>query len=138
MFQRTVVQMAVHYEEEIHVNSFSFNFPPYIKHTTLHRPTSRACNPVKTERGGILVQVPSSACHTLGLFIYPDERCNIFLRNVRKSLSQDNSALLSYRAEPILRNCQLCSHSRTSQHFKEPKGTISCSQEPSTGPYLEP
>jgi hypothetical protein len=34
-----------------------------------------------------------------------------------------------------LRSCQLCSHSRTSQHFMEPGGSLACSQEPSTGLY---
>jgi hypothetical protein len=46
--------------------------------------------------------------------------------------------LLTYGAEPFLRSCQLCSPSRTPQHFMEPEGSISCSQEPSTGPYPEP
>jgi hypothetical protein len=30
--------------------------------------------------------------------------------------------LLTYGAEPFLRSHQLCSHSRTSQHFMEPEG----------------
>jgi hypothetical protein len=45
---------------------------------------------------------------------------------------------LTHGAEPFLRSRQLCSYSRTSQHFMEPEGSSSCSQEPSTGPYPEP
>jgi hypothetical protein len=44
---------------------------------------------------------------------------------------------LTYGTEPLLRSCQLCSHSRTSQHFMEPEGSLPYSQEPSTGPYPE-
>jgi hypothetical protein len=32
--------------------------------------------------------------------------------------------LLTHGAEPCLKSCQLCSHSRTSQHFMEPEGSI--------------
>jgi hypothetical protein len=46
--------------------------------------------------------------------------------------------LLTYGAEPFFRSCQLCSHSRTSQHFMEPEGSSPYSQEPSTGPYPKP
>jgi hypothetical protein len=46
--------------------------------------------------------------------------------------------LLTYGTEPFVRRCQLCSHSGTSQHFKEPEGSSPCSQEPSTGSYPEP
>jgi hypothetical protein len=42
--------------------------------------------------------------------------------------------LLTCGAEPFLRSCQLCSHSRTSQNFMEPEGSSPYSQEPSIGP----
>jgi hypothetical protein len=42
---------------------------------------------------------------------------------------------LTHGAQPFLRSRQLCSCSRTSQHFMEPGGSLPCSQEPSTGPY---
>jgi hypothetical protein len=37
-----------------------------------------------------------------------------------------------------VRSCQLCSYSRTSQHFTEPERSLLCSQETSIGPYPEP
>jgi hypothetical protein len=46
-----------------------------------------------------------------------------------------NTYLPTYGAEPFLRTCLLCSYSRASQHFMEPKGSSLCSQEPSTGSY---
>jgi hypothetical protein len=46
--------------------------------------------------------------------------------------------ILTYGAEPFLRSCQLCSYSRTSKHFRELEGSLSCSQEPSIGPYPKP
>jgi hypothetical protein len=44
----------------------------------------------------------------------------------------------THGSEPFLRSCQVCSYSRTSQHFMEPEVSLLCSQEPSTGPYSEP
>jgi hypothetical protein len=46
--------------------------------------------------------------------------------------------LLTYGAELFLRSRQLCSSSRTSQHFTEPEGLKPCSKEHSTGPYPKP
>jgi hypothetical protein len=43
---------------------------------------------------------------------------------------------MKHGAEPFLRSCQLCSYSRTSQHFMEPGGSIPCSQKPSLVPIL--
>jgi hypothetical protein len=37
-----------------------------------------------------------------------------------------------------LRSCQLCTYSRTSQHFMEPESSLPCSQDPSTGPDPQP
>jgi hypothetical protein len=34
--------------------------------------------------------------------------------------------LLTYGAEPFLRSCKLCSHSRTSQDFMQPEGSLPC------------
>jgi hypothetical protein len=45
--------------------------------------------------------------------------------------------LFTYGAE-LFTSRQLCSHSRTCQHFMEPEVSLSCSQESFTGPYPEP
>jgi hypothetical protein len=41
-------------------------------------------------------------------------------------------------AEPFLKSRPLCSYSRISQQFLEPEGSLSRSQESSTGPYTQP
>jgi hypothetical protein len=40
--------------------------------------------------------------------------------------------------EPFLRSIPLCSYSRISHNFMEPKGSLLCSQEPSTDLYPKP
>jgi hypothetical protein len=44
---------------------------------------------------------------------------------------------LTHGAEPFLGSRQLCSYSRTYQQFMKTQGSLPCSQEPSTGPYLQ-
>jgi hypothetical protein len=45
---------------------------------------------------------------------------------------------LLHGLEPFLRCHHLCSYSRTSQHFMEPKGSLPCAQGPSNCPYSKP
>jgi hypothetical protein len=45
-------------------------------------------------------------------------------------MSLSGTYLLTFRAEPFLRSCQLCSNPRTSQHFKVHEGSSPCSQKP--------
>jgi hypothetical protein len=49
-----------------------------------------------------------------------------------------NLSSLTHGVEPFLRSRQLCSYSRTSQHFMAPQSSLPCSQEPSTSPYTKP
>jgi hypothetical protein len=51
---------------------------------------------------------------------------------------QDYNYLHIHGAEPFFRSRQLCSHSKSSQHFKEPEISMPFSQEPSTGSYHGP
>jgi hypothetical protein len=63
---------------------------------------------------------------------------HIFLQNVGNDLPDYMAYLLTHGAQPFLRSCQLCSHSKSSQRFMEPEGSLPPSQVPSTGPYPEP
>jgi hypothetical protein len=62
----------------------------------------------------------------------------IFLGVLDQELTYKLFPLLTGGAEPFLRSRQLCSYSRTSQHFMEPEGTLLSSHEPSTVQYPEP
>jgi hypothetical protein len=44
-------------------------------------------------------------------------------RNLTRWTVKSSIYLLTYGAEPFLKSCQFCSHSGTSQHFKEPEGS---------------
>jgi hypothetical protein len=52
--------------------------------------------------------------------------------------SQNGWKHVAWEKTLLSRSHKLCSYSRTSQHFKQPKGSVTCSQEPSNGPYPEP
>jgi hypothetical protein len=71
----------------------------------------------------------------LPLPLFPIYISSLFSNLIHLSIHPPTS--LTHAAEPFLRSCQLCSHSRTSQHFMEPQSSLPCSQEPSTGPYSE-
>jgi hypothetical protein len=67
--------------------------------------------------------------------VSPDFRLFLLLQYKYPTHSLTHS--LTHGAES-LRSCQLCSYSRTSQHFMEPGGSSPPSHKPSTGPYPEP
>jgi hypothetical protein len=81
--------------------------------------------------------------------VYSGHRCDRQLCNFSEKTVNNNVAFprleqhslthsLTHGAEPFLRSYQLCSYSRTSQHFMESDGPLACSQELSAGPYPKP
>jgi hypothetical protein len=58
--------------------------------------------------------------------------------DAKESVSMTVSLSELHRAEPFLRNHQLCSYSRTFWHFMEHEGSLPGSQGPSTGPHPQP
>jgi hypothetical protein len=95
----------------------------------------------KNTKTGYVSGIALVSCSRLTLFRNRLSRLSflmIFLRPSRRCRNLSLTHSLAHGAEPFMRSRQLCSHTRTSQHFMEPEGSISCSQEPSTGPYPEP
>jgi hypothetical protein len=50
-------------------------------------------------------------------------------QRIVKTYSRGNEYSLTHWAEPFLRSCKLCSHSRTSQHFMEHGSSLPCGNE---------
>jgi hypothetical protein len=69
----------------------------------------------------------------LGLLVFKTRHAKLFHAVLAVYFSKFITHSLTYGAEPFLKSCQMCSYSRTSQHFIEPEGSLPCSQEPSTG-----
>jgi hypothetical protein len=104
--------------------------PPHPSYMSVpHNLTVACCTPQE-------VAERQHACGIFGKTQILFFNCNLFLLSFQAFIM--GMYLLTYGAEPFLRSCQLCSPSRTPQHFMEPEGSIPRSQEPSTGPYPEP
>jgi hypothetical protein len=74
--------------------------------------------------------VPSCLSHQTDFEVMASVSVHIFL------IACHHSHSLTHGAEPFLRSRQLCSYSRTSQHFMEPEGSLLCSQEPLLAPIV--
>jgi hypothetical protein len=59
-----------------------------------------------------------------------------FIASLTLLYTKSSDNLLTHGAEPFLRSCQLCSHSRNSQHFMESEGSLPCSESPPLVPIL--
>jgi hypothetical protein len=73
--------------------------------------------------------------HPARIFQILDNAALIITSSNRFIIFAFHSLSLTHGAEPFLTSRQLCSYSRTYQHFMEPEGSLPCSQELSTGPY---
>jgi hypothetical protein len=83
-----------------------------------------------------MISTPSSSLipSVYLLHLGGDTKSHIYIKQQIKLITHS----LTHGAEPFLRSCQLCSHSRTSRRFMETEGSLPPSQKPSTGPYPEP
>jgi hypothetical protein len=87
--------------------------------------------------GSVVCDWARNSCSTERGYYANQTRFMRLTLRVRPLAIMEITYSLTYGAEPFFRSHQLCSHSRTSQHFVEPEGSSSCSQEPSNGPYPE-
>jgi hypothetical protein len=92
---------------------------------------------LKSQRWSLAFKISNQYIYA---FLSPQERYMLWPSNI--SNSPNNICvlyLLTYlRSWALPEKLPIVQPLRTSQHFKEPKGSSPCSQGPSTGPYPEP
>jgi hypothetical protein len=120
-------------------NFRSFAAIVYYKVPSTSFPVHYSLSPKGREKWPIVARCPDSAHVCIAAVQYVQHSIGSTCESVfrRPPWTKDSFIYhsITHGTDPFLRSCQLCSYSRTSQHFMEPEGSLPPSQEPSTGPY---